>query len=251
MERRVDVLGVGFDPITLDQAVERVAGWIDGWDGDSPPRQVVTVNPEGVMLARRHSRLADVVRRADLVTADGIGVVMASAWMGTPLPERVTGADLAERLLAVAQCRGWRVYLLGASSASLGGALAELGRRFPDVQWHGRHGYFDELGEKEIVEEIVRIRPHLLLVGMGAPRQDLWIAAHRDLPAGVAMGIGGTIDVWSGMVKRAPVFWRRLRLEWLYRLLRQPSRIRRQLALPRFAVLAWTAGLGKRRKNGH
>ncbi|ATY86043.1 glycosyltransferase [Kyrpidia spormannii] len=250
MEQRVVVMGTGFDPVTLEEAAKRIAEWVDGWNGAGPLKQVVTANPEVVMLARRNPGVAQVVRRADLVTADGIGVVLASKWLGTPVPERVTGADLADRLLGFAGQRKWRVYLLGASSASLGGALAELRRHYPEVDWHGHHGYFDQQGEKEILQEIAEVRPHLLFVGMGAPRQDLWIARHRDLPVGVAMGIGGTIDVWSGAVKRAPVAWQRLHLEWLYRLIRQPSRIRRQLVLPHFALLALGAALTMRRRGG-
>ncbi|MDI3327897.1 MAG: WecB/TagA/CpsF family glycosyltransferase [Alicyclobacillaceae bacterium] len=238
MSERVEVLDVWFDPVTLEEAASRVTGWLDGWNGRPPVRQVVTANPEVVMQARRDPRVAEVIRRADLVVADGIGVVVAASWLGTPLPERVAGADLSEALLAEATKRNWRVYLLGASPASLGGALAELRRRYPGVEWGGWHGYFDAEGEREILREIERMRPHLLLVGMGAPRQDLWIAAHRHLPAGVAIGVGGMIDVWSGTVKRAPEVWRNLHLEWLYRLCRQPSRLPRQLALPRFAALA-------------
>ncbi|MBX6394604.1 MAG: WecB/TagA/CpsF family glycosyltransferase [Alicyclobacillaceae bacterium] len=249
MAERVEVLDVGFDPVTLEEAADRVTGWIAEWDGQGPLRQVVTANPEMVMRARRDPVVARVVREADLVVADGIGVVMAASWMGTPLPERVTGADLAERLLETAQGLGWRVYLLGASPASLGGALAELRRRYPRVTWEGRHGYFDAEGEREIVAHIRRVRPHLLLAGMGAPRQDLWIAAHRDLPVGAAIGIGGMIDVWSGTVKRAPEVWQNLRLEWFYRLCRQPSRLRRQLVLPQFACLALLRAAAKRRKN--
>ncbi|GGJ05237.1 N-acetylmannosaminyltransferase [Alicyclobacillus cellulosilyticus] len=229
----VRILGVRFGRLTMRQVVEQVFLWIQ----EQSRRMIITAGPEFVMMAQRDPAVMEVAQRADLVTPDGIGIVLAAKWRGQPLPERVTGVELALEILATAQQRGQglRVYVLGAHPDALAACLARFAREFPALTFRGHHGYFDPPAWPKVLDDIRAFAPHLWLVGLGQPRQELLIfQSLHSLPPCVAMGVGGAIDVWSGRIKRAPALFRRLNLEWLYRLLRQPSRWRRQLALPRF-----------------
>jgi N-acetylglucosaminyldiphosphoundecaprenol N-acetyl-beta-D-mannosaminyltransferase len=239
--KTVRVLGIPFSVLTLPQTEQ----WLVAEAEAGRPRRVVTANPETVMLARREKSLWQAVQTADLVTPDGIGIVVAAKLRRTWIPERVTGADLSERLMARGNERRWRVYILGAAPAANQDALHRLGRRYPQLELRGRDGYFHEEEIPEIVRDIAAFQPHLLFVGLGAPRQDVWL--HRYFPdcgALVGMGVGGMVDVWAGHVRRAPPRWQRWHLEWLYRLIRQPGRIRRQWILPVFVAAVFTEGIG-------
>lgn len=230
----VDILGVPFSTLDFGQTIQQIAEWLRG----DQPRQVVTANPEYVMMARENEELARVLREADLVTPDGIGAVWAGRLFGAPLPGRVTGADMVPELLAICNREGFRVYALGSTPQANQLALQRFRREYPRVVFAGRDGYFKEEEIPQIVQEIRQFRPHLLLVGLGMGKQDLFIARHKEeLCVPVSIAIGGCLDVFAGTVKRAPVIWQKLQLEWLYRLLKQPSRWRRQLALPKFALL--------------
>lgn len=232
----ISILGVHFTHITERDAVSRCVEYMEG----SVPRMVITAGPEFVMAVRNRPEARPALDAADMITADGIGAVIASRWYGRPLPERVAGADLVQHLLEHAARRGLRVYVLGASPASHAGALANLRGSMPDLAVSGHHGYFAQDELVAILEDIERFRPHLLLVGLGQPRQELFIAQHKErLRVPLAIGVGGAIDIISGAAKRAPALVRRAKLEWLHRLLREPHRFRRQLALPRFALAAW------------
>lgn len=190
------------------------------------------------MMARRDPGVARVVKRADLVTPDGIGVVWAARRQGRPVEERVTGVELVLDLLDTAAQRGQplRVFVLGARPEVLEQCLAVFRDRWPSLTFAGRDGYFQESDIPDLIGEMTDFSPSIWLVGLGQPRQEQFIVQwHGSLPPCVAIGVGGSIDVWSGTVKRAPAVFRRLNAEWLYRLIRQPGRWRRQLALPRFA----------------
>lgn len=234
---RVTILGIAFDSVTMDGAVRRVADLFESKGG-----QVVTANPEMVMAASERSATGAALRRAieesSLVVADGIGVVAASRLLGTPLPERVPGIELAERALALAAREGKRVFLLGGKPGVAEEAAARLVSRHPRLMVVGvRHGYFGNDDNAAIAQEIARSKAELLLVGMGAPRQELWIAEHLQATGvRVAMGVGGALDVFAGRARRAPVFFQRVGLEWAYRLAREPRRIGRMAALPRFVA---------------
>jgi N-acetylglucosaminyldiphosphoundecaprenol N-acetyl-beta-D-mannosaminyltransferase len=233
-EAFVTVLGVRFHRLTRGQAVEQILYWM----AEGTHRMVITAGPEFVMQAQADPELRRMARVADLVTPDGIGIVWAARRLGRPVPERVTGVELVPDVLASAQQRHQpvRVYLLGAKPAVLERALDRLKYRYPDVKFAGHHGYFSEREWPQILDEIRAFCPNLWLVGLGQPRQEYVIFQNlASLPPCVAIGVGGSIDVWSGTVKRAPAWMRKMHLEWLYRLVRQPSRWRRQLALPRFA----------------
>jgi N-acetylglucosaminyldiphosphoundecaprenol N-acetyl-beta-D-mannosaminyltransferase len=233
-EGYVTVLGVRFHRLSEDQVVEQILYWI----AERSRRMVITAGPEFVMHTRRDEELRRIAHLADLVTPDGVGILWAARRLGRPLAERVTGVELGPRLLATAEARRQplRVYLLGASEASLERCLAALRAQFPATEFAGHHGYFKESEWPAILEDIRSFAPNLWLVGLGQPRQEkLIFRTLANLPPCVAIGVGGSIDVWGGTVKRAPAIFRSLHLEWLYRLLRQPSRWRRQLALPQFA----------------
>jgi polysaccharide pyruvyl transferase CsaB len=237
---RVPVLGVGVDPVTLPEAVERIGEWIGAARGGGArrTRQVVTLNPEMVMATRRRPALAAILSQADLVTADGVGVVWAARRLGRPLPGRVAGSDLVEALLAAGAAAGWRCYFLGAAPGVAGEAARAAGERYPGLSVVGtRHGYFSPDEAARVVREVSAAGADLLLVALGSPAQEEFIAAWREeLGAGVAIGVGGTLDVLAGRTRRAPAWLRRAGLEWLYRMVRDPRRWGRALALPAFAL---------------
>ncbi len=236
---RPAVLGVPFDDVTVDQAVDQIASWITS----EPDRlhQVVTANPEFLIAARRNERFRDVLRSADLATPDGIGVLIGSRILRRPIRNRVTGVDLVEGL-ANSDDERVRLFLLGAAPGIAARAADRLRQRFPTADiggvWEGSPRTEDE---DEIFTRICAARPNVLLVAYGAPKQDIWIDDHRNqlVSCGivVAIGVGGTLDYLAGAVPRAPQWIRRIGLEWLFRLVRQPWRWRRQLALPFFALL--------------
>lgn len=248
---RVDVLGVGFDPVDMDGAVRRVVEMVSS----GRPHLVVTANVELVMRARRMPQLRDLLRRASLVVADGVGVVWGSRTLGRPLPGRVPGIDLALRVCEEASQRGWSVYLLGGRPGVAEVAAANLRRRLPGLQVAGTgHGYFGSDEEERVVAAVRATEPRLLLAGLGSPRQELWLGQHlSDLGVPVAMGVGGSLDVWAGRVRRAPRLIQTLGLEWCYRLLREPRRFSRQMAIPHFMALVYgrrIASLLARREGG-
>lgn len=229
----VRILGVRVDDVTMEEALARLQEMV----AQGGPHQVVTVNPEFIMRAQKDAAFSRVLAEADLAIPDGQGLLLAARYLGRPLRQRVAGSDLAPALAALAAQRGYRLYLLGAAPGVAEQAAAVLERRYPGVQIVGTYAGSPARAEEEaIVARIVAARPDFLLVAYGAPAQDLWI--HRNQPrlqVPVAMGVGGTLDFIAGVRKRAPVWMQRLGLEWLFRLIQEPRRWRRMLALPRFA----------------
>ena len=236
---RTDVLGIGFDNVTQDEAVDRAMALIAA--GGS--HYVVTPNAEFVQMARGDSRFRDLLNQADLVLPDGIGVVYASKILGRPLKGRVPGVDFAAALCGRMVREGGRLFLLGAKPGVAELAAAELKQRYPGLQICGTHdGYFQEDGP--VVEEIRTAAADVVFVCLGAPKQEQWMAAHgAACGAKLLVGLGGSLDVFAGQVKRAPETWQNLGLEWLYRLIKQPSRIGRMAKLPLFLVSAAGARL--------
>jgi len=234
-ELQVELLGARVDGIRLEQAVERVAGFV----GSRQSCWIITLNPELLYRAWSERDLLNLINRADLVTADGVGIVWACRMAGRPVPERVTGIDLMLRLSARAAKEGWRVFLLGAAPGVAGEAASRLKRLYPGLVVAGtHHGYFSPAEEPSVVELVRQARPDLLFVALGAPKQEYWVVRNRAaLGAAVAVGVGGSFDVVAGRMRRAPFWMQRLRLEWLFRLLKEPARWRRMLVLPLFAWL--------------
>ena len=241
---RIELLGARIDALRMSEVEERIADFIRA----GSPRQVITLNPEILYRAQQEPALLDLINGAALVTADGVGIVWAARLAGKLLPERVTGIDLMLRLAPRATREGWRIFLLGGAPGVAEEAAVRLKRQHPRLVIAGtHHGYFREDEEAEVVELIRRARPHLLFAGMGAPKQEQFIARNlKKLAVPEAMGVGGSFDVLAGRVKRAPRWLQRLHLEWLGRLFREPRRWRRMLILPRFAWRALWAGIRER-----
>ena len=247
----IQILGVRVDCVDFQQTLDRVSAWIAQSRAqaetreDSAPhpsqstRQVCTVNPEFIMAARRNPGFAQVLVAADLCTPDGIGVLWAARLAGVRLNERVTGSDGIHRLCERAAAQGWRVFFLGAAPGVAERAAAELARLYPGLPVVGTYGGSPAAADwPQIRQRLAAARADLLFVAYGHPRQDIWIHQHRaELPVAVALGVGGAFDFVAGITPRAPLWLRRLGLEWLFRLARQPWRWRRMAALPLFALL--------------
>lgn len=198
---------------------------------------VITANPEIVMKANEDTEFMDYIQKATYITADGIGVVKAAQILHTPLPGRVTGYDTMIQLLEVADDKGYKIFLFGAKGETLHKTIQTISTNYPNIQIVGSHnGYFD-WDNNDIAETIASLKPDITFVALGVPRQEKWIAENIvAFETGIFIGVGGSFDVIAGTVKRAPIFWQKLNLEWLYRLLKQPSRWKRMLALPQFAI---------------
>lgn len=239
--RSIHILGVRIDDVSEGEAAALAEQMLQA--GGS--HQIVTVNPEFVMEARRNPAFAAALAGAALATPDGFGLLLAARYQGTPLRGRVTGVELTQRLAALAAARGYRLFLLGAAPGVAAAAAATLQARFPGLIVAGTFAGSPQPRHEPFLRQILAAaRPDILLVAYGHPRQDLWIARNQPyVGVPLALGVGGALDYLSGQVPRAPVWLRRLGLEWLYRLLRQPQRWRRILdAVPLFMWAVVTEG---------
>lgn len=247
----IDVRGIPVNNVNLDEALSAVSDFVSS-DG---LHMVVTPNAEIVQMCVEQPALADLIRSADLIIPDGVGVVLASKILGRPLKCKTPGCDLGERICEAAPARGWRVYFLGGKPGIAQLAEEKLREKYPDFHTVGCHdGYFKKEGEENdaVLAEINAAAPDILFVCLGVPAQEKWIAANRDrLPTvRAALGLGGSLDSYAGTVKRAPKIFIRLGLEWFYRLCKQPSRIGRMMKLPKFLIGTIVYKLsGKDKKN--
>lgn len=229
---RVNVLGVGFDDLTMEEAVERGAALLH-----SPgSHYVATPNPEIVEVCRENLAARQAVNAADLVLADGIGVVKGAKMLGTPLKGRVPGIEFAAGLMERMAREGLSLYLLGAKSGVAEAAGKNLAEKYPGLKIAGTHdGYFQE--DAPVIEAIRRSGADCVFVCLGAPKQELWMAKHGEKTgARLLCGLGGSLDVFAGVVERAPRFWSDHGLEWFYRLCKDPRRAGRMMKLPLFLV---------------
>ena len=232
MAQKVKILETEIDCLTQKEVVEEIASLISAQE----PHYIVTANAEIVYMAWQDEKMQTTVNNASIVTADGSGVLWAAEELGMPLKERVTGIDLVYAICEEAAKKDWTIYLLGAAE----GVAAEAAKRLIE-RYHcniiGTHNGFlkDPAVNQAVLEEKTTKKPQIVLVAMGAPRQEYWIVEHmHKLPPAVYMGIGGSLDVISGNLKRAPLWMQKMSLEWLYRVIKQPSRFKRVLALPKF-----------------
>jgi N-acetylglucosaminyldiphosphoundecaprenol N-acetyl-beta-D-mannosaminyltransferase len=233
----IDILGCRVDAIDRAAAVARVAELARGQSSS----RVVTLGVEMVMAAQTNAAFRDVVNSAALCVCDTIGLLLASRFRGGPLRERVTGVQLIDDLAArSANVGDVRLYLFGASPGTAERAATMVTQRHPGAQIVGtQNGYFNESDIPAITAAIRASGANILCVGLGSPRQEMWLAEHlAQTGCGVGIGVGGSFDIFAGTVKRAPAVFQRVGLEWAYRLVSQPSRWRRQLALPKFALAA-------------
>lgn len=227
----VEILGIPFDYVDMEEAVERAKKFAVG----ERLRFIVTPNPEIVMIAQDDEELKKALHSADMIVPDGVGIVIASALYGNKLSERVAGFDLMAELIVWGMNKGWTFYLLGGKPGVPDKAKLNLEKVYPKIKIVGfHHGYFKD-EEEEVITHINLCRPNILLVGMGAPRQEKWIFRNRwKLNANLAMGVGGALDILAGKARRAPKIFIKLGLEWLYRLIKEPWRIKRMMLLPLF-----------------
>lgn len=237
MRETVNILGVKIDNITAEAAVERAVGFVQN-KADGRTAMMFTPNPEIIMAARDDHSFCEILNSADLCTADGIGVIYGAKILKNPLPERVTGFDTVCAVFDKLKDTDCGVFLFGAKPGVAERAAAEIERRYPGIKISGTHnGYFKDEETPEIVDEINKSGAKLVLVCLGMKKQESWIFENREkLNSGLCMGLGGVLDVFAGDVKRAPDFFVKHNLEWFYRLAKQPSRLVRCLALPKFLV---------------
>ncbi|PLT48406.1 N-acetylmannosaminyltransferase [Paenibacillus pasadenensis] len=231
---KVSIYGVPFSRMGMDETVEYLTNRIEA----GRPSQIVTANPIMVMMGLEDPAFHRMLREADLVVPDGAGVVWAAGHVGQPVRERVPGFDLMHRLFLEGEERGWTAYLLGTTQEVIDEAAAKLGEKYPGTRIVGtHHGFFGEKEDPDVIARIRAARPDMLFVARSATTQEPWIARYKqELGVPLVMGVGGSFDIIAGRLKRAPVFMQKLRLEWFYRLLQQPTRFRRMLVLPQFAL---------------
>jgi N-acetylglucosaminyldiphosphoundecaprenol N-acetyl-beta-D-mannosaminyltransferase len=249
MTSRAEVLGCRIDRVGMQETL----GKIDDLIKTGRYGQHMCINTAKLVSLRNDARLREIVERCDLVNADGQGVIWASRLLGDPLPERVTGIDLMEELLGLAERKGYRVYILGAQEAVLDQAVTRIRERYPGLQLAGwRNGYYSSEEEHEVCDAIRASRPHIVFLAMSSPHKEYFLAEWGPkLGAEFVMGVGGAVDVMAGLTRRAPAIWQRLGLEWLFRLLQEPRRMFRRYAVSnaRFAwmmVVALVGGRGSR-----
>lgn len=229
---RIDVLGVGFDNMTMDQAVAEGVRLMN----TEGAHYVVTPNPEIVETCREDPEAMEAVGGADLVIADGIGVIYGAKLLGTPLKAKLPGIEFAQKLMERMAQDGKTLFLLGAKPGVAEEAARRLAEQYPGLTIVGTHdGYFKEDGP--VVEEIRRSGADVVFVCLGAPKQEKWMRANGEATgAHLLLGLGGCLDVFSGTVQRAPEIYQKLGLEWFHRLLKNPSRAGRMMKLPLFLV---------------
>jgi N-acetylglucosaminyldiphosphoundecaprenol N-acetyl-beta-D-mannosaminyltransferase len=220
----IDFFGISIS----NRDIEELLDMADGFVESGVPHLVVTLNGEMAARAFRDAEFLGVVQQADLVVADGVGIVWGVRMLGTRIENRIPGIEFSGSLLALAERRGYRAYFLGAKPDIVERAASNATARYPGLNVVGFHsGYLDAAEEGRVIQEIRDGHVDILLVGMGGGAQEKWIWRHRDMGVPIAIGVGGTFDVWSGLVRRAPRFVQKTGTEWLYRLVVQPSRIRR------------------------
>ena len=229
---RIDVLGVGFDNMTVEQAVAEGVRLLN----TPGSHYAVTPNPEIVEVCREDGDAREAVNGADLVLADGIGIVYGAKMLGTPLKGRVTGIGFAQELMARMAENGKRLFLLGAKPGVAEKAAENLRRQYPGLAVAGTHdGYFRE--DQPVIEAIRASGADAVFVCLGAPKQEKWMRENGEATgAHLPVGLGGCLDVFSGEVQRAPEIFQKLGLEWLHRLAKNPGRIGRMMKLPLFLV---------------
>ncbi len=239
----IAILGVPFDNVTTDETLRHIARMI----ASGKPHYLATANVDFVVQAQADPELRRILLDAHLVVADGMPLVWASRWLGNPLPERVTGSGMTPLLLALAEAKGWRVFFLGGTEQSVEQARVKTQAKHPKLQLGAYSPPFgrlvddktdDPMNNAEIQRRLREVKPDILLVAFGCPKQERWIYAHyRSLGVPVSIGVGATIDFLAGTMRRAPVWMQKTGLEWLYRMAQEPRRLFR-----RYAVGMWIFG---------
>lgn len=231
---KVNIFNVPFSNMTMPDTVSYLIQKVE----DGRQQHVITANPIMVMSAMKDKAMMKVMHQADLIVADGAGVIWASQQAGEPIVERVAGIELMHNLLNAGEKRHWNVYLLGTNAETIAQAAETLQLRYPQIRIVGyRDGFFTEKEDAAVIDVINALHPDLLFVARGAHNQEPWIAKHRaKLNAKLIMGVGGSFDVISGKLNRAPKWMQKAKLEWLFRLIQEPKRLPRMMDIPKFMV---------------
>lgn len=231
MYNKVTILGVPFDNMTRKEFLKVLYKRME----NKEKTFLVTANPEIVMFAKNNDDYFNLLLEADFIAPDGIGVVRAAKKLDTPIKERVPGFELMLGLLELAELDSRRVYFIGAKEEVLNLTIKNVKSRWPNIDIAGyHHGYFDH-NDPEMIERVKETKPDIVLVAFGFPKQEIWIKKYlKEAEYGIAVGVGGSFDVISGKAKRAPFLVQHFHVEWLYRLIKQPSRYKRMSVLPVF-----------------
>ena len=232
MNMKTDIMGVMFDNYSIKETIDIATSF------EKTPFVIVTPNPEIVQAAKKDSEFKNVLNSADIVTPDGIGIVYASKILGGNINERAAGFDICCGIIEKLAENSGSVYLFGGKPGVADAAAENLKKKYENLNIAGTaDGYFDSEKEQKIIEDIKQKKPDLLLVCLGAKKQECWISEHKDeLGAKILVGAGGTVDVLAGKTKRAPDIYIKLGLEWFYRLVKEPSRFGRMMQLPLFLL---------------
>lgn len=231
--KKVTVLNVPFDNLAKKEILVQLNQRIKM----QQKTFVVTANPEIVMYANQHSSYMDIIKKADYITPDGIGIVKAARMLKTPIIERVAGYDLMLELLKNANKLNQSIYLLGAKEEVILKTVKKIKVEFPNIKLKGYHNGYFELSDKTVLNQAVEAQADIIFVGLGFPKQEEWIQSYlKQVTKGLAMGVGGAFDAYTGTVKRAPDIFIKMNLEWFYRLLKQPTRFKRMLMIPKFLL---------------
>ena len=240
---KIDVLSVYFDNVTLLEMRNNIKRFFLADEGEN--LFIVTANPEIVDYATENEAYRKLINSADYVIPDGTGIVKAASILKTPLKTRVPGIELMEECLKIANANNQKVFLLGAKNDVVMKAEQKLTEKYPDINFDFHHGVFD-LTDEMVLKQVTSFNPDYIFVGMGYPRQEQWIERHAHrFNKTVLMGVGGSIEVFSGTKKRAPVLFRKMNLEWVYRLLIDWKRIGRIKAIPNFLYKVFKLRLKK------
>nr|WP_319392942.1 WecB/TagA/CpsF family glycosyltransferase [uncultured Desulfobacter sp.] len=224
------------DDCDMERAIKRIVEFVDKGDR---VHTVFASNPEKNYSVPKNPFLYSMFKEADLLIPDGVGMVLAANWLHKTSVKRVPGCELMQNFCSLSADKGYRIFLYGAKEAVNKAAEEELRRRHPTLRIAGRqNGYLSDNKMEELINRINESRAQILFLALGSPKQELWIAKNRDRlkHVRVCQGIGGTLDVLAGAVKRAPEFYCKTGLEWFYRLVEEPARIKRQIKLPLFAA---------------
>ena len=225
----INIMGIPFNNLSKQDLIDNITA------SDTGKNLIVTANPEIVMEARNNLGYKNSITKSDYIIADGIGIIIASKLLKQPLPERIPGYELMMTMIEYASKNQKSCYFLGASEEVNQAAVRKLKEKFPELIIAGHHHGFFKLDDESIVNDVRKTQPDFVFVALGMPRQEQWIANNIDsFSKGVFMGVGGSFDVVAGEVQRAPEIWIKLNLEWLYRLIKQPSRFKRILKVFEF-----------------
>ena len=235
MSERVDLLGVSVCKVTAAEVIDKILEYVKTDEGHI----IVTADASAVVIASGDPEFTEIIREADIVTPDGAGILLASKILGLGISEKVSGVDLARSLCRLSGEKGFSIYFLGAAPGVAEEARQKLLEQYPDMKVAGvHHGYFKPEEEAAVVEDVRNSGADVLLVAMGIPAQEKLIKRNLDkLGVKAAIGVGGTFDVFSGRIERAPVWMQRHGMEWFHRLMKNPKKISKVAMLPRFMMM--------------